>query len=83
MLKALLVALLEPTGTLRDAERKQDYTSRLVMFEELKSLPWAAVWDSYCERQGVPVGMDWYGDVRRYEKDVLSLRQGAGSAVAV
>jgi len=31
----------------------------------------------------VPVGMDWFADVRRYEKDVLSLRQGAGSAVAV
>ena len=83
MLKALLVALLEPYGTLCDAENKQDFTKRLVMFEELKSLPWAGVWDYYCERQGVPVGMDWFDAVRRYEKDVLSLRQGAGSAVAV
>ncbi len=82
MIKALLVALMEPYGTLCDAERKQDFTKRLVMFEELKSLPWAAVWDYYCERHGVPVGMDWFDEVRRYEKDVLSLRQGAGSAVA-
>jgi L-rhamnose isomerase len=81
MLKALLVALLEPTATLADAERKMDYTRRLVLFEEIKSLPWAAVWDYYCERKGVPVGMDWFDEIRLYETEVLSRRQGAGSMV--
>ena len=75
MIKALLIALLEPTGTLIDAERKMDYTRRLVLFEEIKTLPWAAVWDYYCARKSVPVGMDWFDQIRRYETEVLSKRR--------
>jgi len=74
MIKALLIALLEPTGKLKDAERKMDFTERLALFEEQKSLPWAAVWDAYCVRQGAPVGMAWFDEVRQYEKAVLSTR---------
>ena len=74
MIKALLIALLEPTDTLKDAELKMDFTQRLALFEEQKSLPWAAVWDTYCAEKGVPVGMAWFDEVRRYEKDVLSAR---------
>ncbi len=81
MIKALLIALLEPTATLRDAESKMDYTRRLMMFEELKSLPWAAVWDYYCAQKGVPVGMDWYDEIRQYELHVLSER-GVASPLA-
>jgi len=44
------------------------------MFEEQKSMPWAAVWDHYCERQGVPVGLGWLDAVRAHEHDVLSRR---------
>jgi L-rhamnose isomerase len=40
----------------------------------LKSLPWTAVWNHYCMKQGVPIGMDWFEDVKSYEKDVLSKR---------
>ncbi len=74
MLKALLIALLEPTGAMKEAELKMDYTARLAMLEEQKSLPWAAVWDAYCARKGVPVGMAWFDEVRQYEKAVLSAR---------
>jgi L-rhamnose isomerase len=74
MIKALLIALLAPTQALKDAESQMDYTRRLAMFEESKSLPWGAVWDYYCEQKGVPVGMSWLDEVRRYEKDVLSTR---------
>jgi L-rhamnose isomerase len=77
MIKALLIALLEPTDTLKDAELKTDFTQRLALFEEQKSLPWAAVWDTYCAEKGVPVGMAWFDEVRRYEKDVLARRAGA------
>jgi L-rhamnose isomerase len=80
MIKALLIALLEPTAALREAEGRMDYTRRLVLFEEVKSLPWSAVWDYYCARAGVPVGMAWFDEIRRYEKDVLS-RRGALKAV--
>jgi L-rhamnose isomerase len=74
MLKALLIALLEPTDELRKAELDMDYTRRLALMEELKTLPWAAVWDAYCARQGVPTGMAWFDEVRQYEKAVLSKR---------
>jgi L-rhamnose isomerase len=81
MIKALLIALVEPTQLLRDAESKMDYTGRLVMLEEQKSLPWAALWDYYCAQKGVPVGASWFDEVRRYEKDVLAKRAGVPLAV--
>ncbi len=74
MLKALLRALLEPIDRLRDAERSGDYTTRLALLEEAKSLPFGAVWDHYCESSGVPVGGAWLADVRSYERDVQSVR---------
>lgn len=74
MKKALLRALLEPISTLRTAELSGDYTSRLALMEETKSLPWAAVWDHYCAQQNVPVGSAWLDEVKTYEKTVLSAR---------
>jgi L-rhamnose isomerase len=74
-IKALLIALLEPTAKLREMERAGDNTGRLAMFEELKSLPFGAVWDEHCRRSNVPVGTAWLDDVRRYEKNVLAQRQ--------
>jgi len=74
MLKALLIALLEPTAALREAELKMDYTARLASMEELKSLPWTAVWDYYCMRKNVPAGLAWLDEIRRYEQQVLSRR---------
>jgi L-rhamnose isomerase len=74
MLKALLIALLEPTDQLKKAELDMDYTRRLVLQEELKSLPWAAVWDRYCASKGVPTGIAWFDEIREYEKAVLAKR---------
>ena len=74
MVKALLIALLEPTNTLKRVELDGDYTGRLAMLEEQKSLPWTAVWDYYCAKKGVPVGGAWLDEVRSYEKQVLSKR---------
>ena len=75
MLKALLGALLEPIGQLRQLEQAGDYTARLALLEELKTLPQGAVWDHYCLKAGVPVGMAWLDRVRKYEADVLSQRR--------
>ena len=74
-LKGLLVALLEPTKTLRDAEAVGDYTARLALMEEAKTLPFMAVWDEYCRRQNAPVGRAWLDEVRVYERSVLSKRK--------
>jgi len=57
MRKALLIALLEPYKKLREAEFAFDFTGRLTMLEELKTLPWTAVWEEYCERKNVPVSL--------------------------
>ncbi len=74
ILKSLLVAFLEPSATLRKAELEGDYTVRMVLSEELKSLPWSAVWDYWCETKCVPVGPAWLDEVKAYEKTVLSKR---------
>ncbi len=73
MLKALLMALLEPVDKLRRMEEAGDFTARLAMLEELKTLPFGAVWDYYCMKQDVP-GREWLEEVRAYEKNILSKR---------
>lgn len=72
--KALLRALLEPVQQLRERELAGDYTARLALLEEQKSLPWQAVWESYCLRHDVPADASWLGDVRNYEQQILSQR---------
>jgi L-rhamnose isomerase len=73
-LKSLLIALLEPAA-LREAEKSGDLTTRLALMEELKSMPWGDVWDEYCKRQNVPVGMGWVKETQKYEAAVLSKRK--------
>jgi len=74
MIKALLLALLEPIEMLRMHESEGDLTARLVLLEEARSLPFGSVWDYYCLRQDVPVGPSWLDEVKKYEKEVLSKR---------
>jgi len=73
MIRALLIALLEPPG-IRQAELTGDLTARLTLQEESKTLPIGAVWDYYCESKGVPVGDKWLAEIKCYEKAVLSDR---------
>ncbi len=72
--KSLLAALLEPSARLREAEATGDHTARLAWMEEAKSLPFAAVWREYCERQNVPAGPEWISEIKAYENTVLSKR---------
>ncbi len=73
LLRALLLALLEPPD-IRAAELAGDNTARLALQEESKALPFGAVWDFYCESNGVPVGEAWLAEVKRHEHVVLSKR---------
>jgi L-rhamnose isomerase len=75
MIKALLIALLEPTDMLRKFEISGDNTSRLAMLEELKTMPFGTVWDEYCRRMNVPVGDAWLKEVKAYEANVTSKRR--------
>ncbi len=73
-LKAMLMALLEPREKLREAEEAGDFTTRLALLEEMKSLPYGAIWDCYCSTEDVPVGISFMDEIKGYEKSVLSGR---------
>jgi L-rhamnose isomerase len=73
-LKALLIALLEPTAILRELEASGDYTSRLALLEDLKTVPFGVVWDEYLRRQNVPGAHEWLAEIKTYEKKVLAGR---------
>lgn len=76
VLRALLKSLLEPVTLLKELENSGDYTSRLALLEETKNLPWSAVWDYYCLKKDVPVGINWLHEVKNYEQTVLAQRNG-------
>lgn len=72
--KCLLFALLQPNQELQQAEYDEDFTKRLMLMEEAKTLPFTDVWMEYCKRQNIPVGREWYEVVKQYEKDVTARR---------
>jgi L-rhamnose isomerase len=72
--KALLQALLEPTEKLRQFEKENKNFQRMAYLEELKALPWNAVYNYYCLQQGVPVGGDYIKEIENYEIKVSSKR---------
>ncbi|MFP4542576.1 MAG: L-rhamnose isomerase, partial [Opitutales bacterium] len=74
MQRALLIALLEPTAKLREAELAGDYTTRLALFEAAKSLPFGAVWAQFCAQYEAPVDTALMDPIRTYEREVLAGR---------
>jgi len=74
-LKAVLLALLEPSQVLKKEEASGNFTALLALLEEARDLPAAAVWDRFCEQQGVPVGAAWLDVVAEYERSVQSRRR--------
>ena len=72
--KALLQALLEPSATLQAYEAKEQLFQRLALQEELKSMPWNAVWDMFCLKNNVPVGENYLTDIEKYEAEVTNKR---------
>jgi L-rhamnose isomerase len=73
-MRALLMALLEPLAQLKEIEVSGDYTKRLALLEELKGLPFGAVWDAFCLREGVPVGIRYVDEIQAYERLELAKR---------
>jgi L-rhamnose isomerase len=74
-LKALLFALLEPFDKLKPAEEKGNYFARLALLDEMKTMPFGAVWDYYCLKNNVPVEQGLIQAVHKYEKEVLFNRK--------
>jgi L-rhamnose isomerase len=73
--KALLIALLDPLQRLTTYEERGDFFSRLALLEEMKSMPFGAVWDYYCLQSDVPVGTRYIDEIGNYEREVLSKRK--------
>ena len=72
--KALLNAMCTPNEALSKLQEEGSLTELLVAQEECKTLPFGDVWAMYCEECGVPSGMDWFEEVKKYEKEVLLKR---------
>ncbi len=72
--KALLYALLQPTEELKALQDSGNLTKLLVLQDELKTAPFAEVWDAYCRSCGKPLDGEWFADVEAYERDVLKAR---------
>lgn len=75
MQKALLYALLLPNKQMKEMQDQNRFTELMVLQEEIKTYPFGAVWDYFCESQGVLVREEWFKEVQKYENDVLSLRK--------
>ena len=72
--KCLLQALLEPLPMLRQYEDNGQGFEKLALLEEMKSLPFGAVYDYFNLKNNVPVGEEFIAKVQQYEKDVTSKR---------
>jgi len=71
--KALLWALLVPHEEFKSLQDSGNFSKLMVMQEELKTLPFGAVWDEYLAREKVP-GENWFVQVEKYEEEELKKR---------
>lgn len=74
MEKALLKAMLTPWPLFKKLQDEGDFTSLLVLSEEIKTLPFDEIWEMYCKKQGVIADESWLDEVKKYERDVLAKR---------
>ena len=73
MQKALLYAALLPNEEMAALQKDANFTKLMYMQEKVKMLPFGDVWNEYLRRQGM--NDNYYDDVMKYEKDVLSKRK--------
>lgn len=74
MQKALLLALLMPNEKMKSLQNTGQFTELLMLTEELKTYPWEAVWDYFCQLCNVPINESWFAQVQEYESVILSKR---------
>ena len=74
MQKALLFALLQPNHKLKALQDSAQFTELMNLNEEIKTLPFGAVWEEYLARTNT-AGANWYSVVQKYENEVLSKRK--------
>ena len=71
--KALLNALCTPNEMLKELQDTNQMSKKMVLQEEIKTLPLGDVWEEYCRRCGV-AAEGWFEEVEKYEAEVLSKR---------
>ena len=72
--KCMVRALLEPSQAISELEIAGKGYQVLALLEECKALPWNAVYDMFCLKNGVPVGDEFIPAIEAYEKEVTSKR---------
>jgi len=66
--------MLDPTERLWELESIDDHATKLGLLEEMKSMPFGAVWNMFCLYQNVPVGTEWMNDMQEYDKETIMSR---------
>ena len=72
MQKALLRALLLPLDRLKTAETELDFSTRFMVTEEIKDLPFGEIWEEFCKRMEVQNGLGLINELNRYQNSVAS-----------
>ena len=72
MQKALLWAALQPYAKLKELQDGAEFTELMALSEELKTLPFSAVWEEYLKNYGL--NEKWFDEIKSYEKETLSRR---------
>lgn len=72
--KCMLRALLEPRELISSQELAGEGYKVLALIEEMKAMPWQAVYDEFCERHNVPVGAGFMTEIDKYVEQVISKR---------
>lgn len=70
--KALLFALLQPNEKMKELQDGKSFTELMVLQEEMKTMPFGAVWEEYLRRENVP--RNYLEIVKKYEQDELLRR---------
>ncbi|CDC42690.1 l-rhamnose isomerase [Firmicutes bacterium CAG:449] len=74
MYKAILKALLTPWKYMKKLQDSYDFTTLLVLQEEIKDLPYYEVWKEFCKQENVISDEKWYNKVKKYEEKIIKVR---------
>ena len=70
----LLFELLQPVERLKELQDTYRFSEKMIVTEQFKTMPFGAVWDEYCRREGVPTDGGLWAPIKAYEDEVLSGR---------
>lgn len=70
--KALLYALLEPSGMMRELQDSGKFTQLMTVSENLKTMPFGDIWEEFLKQSGVK--SDYFSEIEKYENEVLVKR---------